>query len=245
MIKLRKVVAVTSIMVGVVCSVSTLMAQIPRSPDLIIGGTVTSVTADQATIKTIANEPFTILFAPKTTFFKQIGKSFSMSRANASDVHVGGSMNVQGHIDPDGTTDHATNVMILSAEMSQKILDSMGNIPVQGEVTAIHGNRVTIKRHDNVSQVFEIDENALLIKNSGPAEMRQMMAPAGTPVAAGVETMKLTDIKVGNMVYTRGAPKFPNTVPLKDNIFVANRLAIQEMRPRRTSDANHPVPSPQ
>jgi hypothetical protein len=245
MIKLRKVLAVTSITVGVVCSFLTLMAQIPRSPNDIIGGTVTSVTADQATIKTIANEPFTILFAPTTTFFKQIGKSFSMSRAKPSDIHVGGSINVMGHIDPDGTTDHATNIMILSAEVSQKILDSMRNIPVQGEVTAIHGNRLTIKKHDNVSQVIEVDQNALLIKGSGPAEMRQLMAPDGTPVPTGVETMKLAEIKVGNMVYTKGAPKFPNTVPLKDNIFVADRLAIQEMRPRRTSDVTHPAPTPQ
>jgi hypothetical protein len=245
MMKPGKILAVVSLTIVMGSSVPTLMAQIPRSPDDIIGGTVTAVTADQATIKTIANEPFTILFAPKTTFSKQIGKSFSMSRANASDVHVGSSINVQGHIDPDGTTDHANNVMILSAELSQKILDSMRNVPVQGEAVAIHGNRVTIRKHDNTSQVIEIDENALLIKGSGPAEIRQLMAPAGTPVAAGVETMNLTDIKIGNMIYTKGVPKFPNTVPFKDNIFVANRLAIQEMRPRRTSDVPHPAPTPQ
>jgi hypothetical protein len=245
MIQLGKILAIASMTIVMGSSATTLVAQIPRSPDGIIGGTVTSVTADQATIKTIANEPFTILFAPKTTFFKQIGNSFSMSRASAADVHVGGSMNVQGHLDPDGTTDHANNVMILSAEMSQKVLDTMRNVPVQGEVAAIHGNRVTLKKHDNTSQVVEIDEDALLIKGSGLAEIRLLGSPAGTPIPAGVERMKLTDIKIGNMVYTRGAPKFPNTVPFKDNIFVANRLAIQEMRPRRTSDVPHPAPTPQ
>jgi hypothetical protein len=74
MVKVWKVLAATSNTISIECSLSNLMAQIPRPSDGIIGGTVTTVRADQTTINLVANEPFNILFGPKTTSFKQIGK---------------------------------------------------------------------------------------------------------------------------------------------------------------------------
>jgi hypothetical protein len=226
--KFPKNAAAWLLMAATFLGAQTAFAQIPRIADAVLGGTVTAVTADQATIKTIANEPFTIVFAPSTTFFKQRGNSFSMVPAGVTDVHVGGSINVMGHLDPDGVTKHATNVMILTAETSRKLLANIGGgiTEVTGKVTAIRGHRLTIKAYDGTSQVIEVSASARVVSGDPAAAVQQAMSPVGSALRAGIEAIKFTDLKRRDSLYAEGAPKFPPTVALKDNIIVASSLAV-------------------
>jgi hypothetical protein len=57
-----------------------------------------------------------------------------MSPAKVLDIHVGGSINVHGHLDADGTTDHVCNVMTLTAETCEKIFNSKRNLRATGRV---------------------------------------------------------------------------------------------------------------
>jgi hypothetical protein len=205
------------------------VAQVPRRPDVALGGTVTTVTADQATIKTLANEPFTVVFAANTTFWKQVGTSFRTVPAKVTDIHVGNSINVTGHLDPDGVTKHAKIVMILNAETSQKLLahGGEGESQVSGKVTEIQGTRLTVARYDNLTQVIEVNPQTVFFKGSSPATITaQLFASSGTVLQTGLETLTLADVKPGDIVYTAGALKFPATVPLKDNIYVASKVAV-------------------
>lgn len=222
------------VMVLTLLSAQAVLAQIPRQADGVIGGVVTAVTADHATIRTIANEPFTILFAPTTTFFKQRGKSFSMAPAKVTDIHVGGSINVMGHLDSDGVTKHATNVMILTAETSREILANTtgaGITEVTGMVTTISGHRLTIKSYDGTSQVIEVSDSAGVVRGDPAAAVQQAMAPAGSVLRAGIEAIQFADIHRGDNLYAEGAPKFPLTVAFKNNIFVASSVAVMVARP--------------
>jgi hypothetical protein len=223
---------------GTLFGVQAAFAQMPVHPDDIIGGKVTAVTADQATIKTLANEPFTILFAPKTTFYKQIGTSFSMQPATAMDIKVGDSIHVMGHLDPDGTTKHAVNVMILTAETSQKILASTGGsgvTDVMGMVTAINGHRLTLEDYDKSSQVIEVNDQTKIFKGYGYPVVQQIKSPAGTTPPAGIETIEFPDIKLGDNLYAKGGPKFPPTVAPKDNIFLSTRIAVMSKGPEAST----------
>lgn len=229
-----KTTAAPLVTVAMLLGVQAAFAQIPRQADGAIGGTVTAVTADHATIKTIANEPFTILFAPTTTFFKQRGNSFSMAPAKVTDVDVGGSINVMGHLDSDGVTKHATNVMILTAETSRKLLANMGGAgitEVTGKVTAIRGRSLTIRAYDGTSQVIEVSDSARVVRGDPAVAVQQAMSPVGSALRAGIEAIKFADIRLGDSLYAEGAPKFPLTVAFKDNIFVASSVAVMVAQP--------------
>ena len=206
-----------------------ILAQVPRLPDGDLGGVVTAVTAQQATIKTVANEPFTIVFAANTNFFKQVGASLRTVPAKVTDIQVGNSINVTGHLDPDGTTKHAKIVMILNAETSQKLLahGGTGISQVSGMVDEINGSKLTVIRYDKVAQVIEVSRETVFFKGSSPATITALLsgtAPAN--VRPDFETTTLAAVKVGDVVYTVGALKFPATMPLKDNIFVAAKVAV-------------------
>lgn len=231
------------LLAGTLLGAQVGFAQMPIQPDATLGGTVSAVTANRATIKTPANESFTILFEPKTVFYKQIGDSFSMDPATASDVHVGGSINVLGHLDPDGITKHASNVMILTAEALHKILiarSGRGITDVTGKVTAIRGNRLTLEDYDKSSQVIEVDDQTKIFKGYGYPVVHQVQSPAGTIPPAGIQVIKLSNIKLGDSLYAKGAPKFPITVAPKDNIFLSKRMAVMQSGP----DASAPGTTP-
>lgn len=215
-------------------------AQMPVHPDGTIGGKVTAVTADQATIETIAHESFTILFGRKTTFYKQTGTSFSMQPATAMDIKVGASIHVMGHLDPNGTTKHAVNVMILTAETSKKILASTGGrgvTDVMGKVMAINGHTLTLEDFDKSSQVIEVNDQTKIFKGYGYPVVHQVQSPAGTPPPAGIETIEFLNIKLGDNLYAKGGPKFPPTVAPKDNIFLSSRMAVMSRGPEARTPA--------
>jgi hypothetical protein len=222
---------------GLLCLLSPLssshtsVAQVPRLADGDLGGVVTEIDADQVKIKTIANEPFTIVFAANTMFSKQIGTSFSMKPAKVSDIHVGNSINVIGHLDPDGITKHAKIVMILSAERSQQVLShgGMGISSVNGTITAIHGTKLTITRPDNVSQVIEVNEQTVFLKGDGRAIAASMYGASNATSQTELKTIRLADIKAGDRVLVAGGLKFPATTAMRDNIFVASTLGVQTL----------------
>jgi hypothetical protein len=231
--------------VGTLSISQTNFAQVPRQPDGIVAGTVTAIADDHATIKTAADEPFTVVFAADTSISKEVGTTFKMVPAKVTDIHVGNLIHVLGHLDPDGTTKHAKLVMILTAEMSQKVLASTGGIGVtnvNGPVTAIDGTKLTIARPDNVSQVIEVDEKTSFLKGPPRAVVQQMMAAPNTASQAGVETITLADVKVGDRIVASGALKFPATVALKDNIFLARKFAVMFVPPQPNADAAGAAP---
>lgn len=214
-------------------------AQVPRVPDGDLGGTVTAIEADQVKIKTIANEPFTIVFAADTAFFKQVGSSFKMVPAKVTDIHVGNSINVIGHLDPDGITKHAKNVMIVTAETSQKLLahGGIGQSDVYGKVMAIGGTKLTIARPDKVSQMIEVNEQTAFLKGEPRAIVGALHGVSSTTSQAELETIKLADIKVGDTIFAKGALKFPATTAMNENIFVASKLAVQVVPSPPNADA--------
>jgi hypothetical protein len=211
-------------------SLHTSVAQVPRLADGDLGGVVTEIDADNVKIKTIANEPFTIVFATDTRISKQIGTSFSMKPAKVSDIHVGNSINVFGHLDPDGITKHAKMVMILSAERSQQVLahGGMGISSVNGTITAMHGTKLTVARPDNVSQVIEVNEQTVFLEGDGRAIAKSMFGAPNT-TQTELKTISLAGIKTGDRILVQGGLKFPATTAMKDNIFVASKLGVQTL----------------
>jgi hypothetical protein len=218
-------------------------AQVPRLADGDLGGTVISVSANQASIKTIANEPFLIMFGADTTFFKQVGASFKTIPAKLSDIHVGDSINVTGHLDADGTTKHSKIVMILNAQTSERLLahGGSGTSQVSGMVEQINGSRLTVARYDQVSQVIEVGPATEFFKGSTPQSLAQLFIPGATTNHSGLEATTLAAIKIGDIVYTSGALKFPPTTPLKDNIYVANKVGVSP-KPDRVVPNAKPQP---
>ena len=227
--------ALSFIAAGALSISQTSFAQVPRSLDNVEVGTVTSIAADHATIKTVANEPLTIVFSPNTLFGMKVGTGSRM--AKLTDIQVGNTINVMGHLDPDGITKHANLVTIyLTAADAQKALASpigrlansrgMGITNVPGKVTAIDGMHLTIDRSDHVSQVVEVNKNTSFFKGPPQAVAALMHEEPDTTSPSGAENITLANIKVGDRVYTRGALKFPATVALKDNIFVASKFGV-------------------
>ena len=234
-----KYAALSFLAAGALSLAQTSFAQVPRSPDHVEGGIVTSIAADHATIKTVANEPLTIVFSPNTLFGMKLGTGSRI--AKLTDIQVGNTITVMGHLDPDGITKHATMVTIyLTAADAQKALASptgrlgnsrgMGITNVPGKVTAIDGMHLTIDRSDHISQVVEVNKNTSFFKGPPQAVAALMHEGPNTTSTSGAENITLADIKVGDRVYTRGALKFPATVALKDNIFVASKFGVTDRK---------------
>ena len=240
-----KYAALSFLAAGALSIAQTSFAQVPRSPDHVEGGIVTSIAADHATIKTIANEPFTIVYGPSTSFWKQVGTSFKTAPAKLTDIQVGNTINVMGHLDPDGITKHAKMVTIFTPETSQKVLAAAGGegeTSVSGRVTAIHGMRFTIARYDQISQVIEVNESTSFLKGSPQAIIPILQGVPSTTSPSGAENITLADVKVGDSVLTKGALKFPVTVALKDNLYVASKFAV--MAVQQPPNANAPGAAP-
>ena len=94
-------------MLSLLSSSQPAIAQMPRVPDDDLGGPVIAIEANQIKIKTIANEPFTTVFAADAALFNQVGTSFQMVPVKVTDIHVGNSINVIGHLDRDGISKYA------------------------------------------------------------------------------------------------------------------------------------------
>ena len=224
-----KYAALSIIAAGSLSISQTSFAQVPRSPDHVEGGIVTSMAPDHATIKTIANEPFTVVFEPNTSFWKQVGTLAKTVPAKLTDIEVGKTINVFGPLDPDGITKHATIVMILTPETSRNALAGAGGpglTSVSGKVAVIDGRKWTITRLDQVTQVIEVSEDASFFRGTPQAVVPVLVGAPNTASPSGVENITFADIKVGDTIYTGGALKFPRTVALKDNMFVAKKVAI-------------------
>ena len=225
-----KYAALSIIAAGSLSISQTSFAQVPRHSGHVEGGIVTSMAPDHATIKTIANEPFTVVFEPNTSFWKQVGTLAKTVPAKLTDIEVGKTINVFGPLDPDGITKHAKMVMILTPETSRNALASAGGVgltTVNGRVAAIDGRKWTITRlEDQVTQMIEVSEDASFFRGTPQAVVPVLSGMPNAASHSGVENITFADIKVGDTVYTGGALKFPRTVALKDNMFVAKKVAI-------------------
>ena len=224
-----KYAALSFLAAGALSISQTSFAQVPRSPDHVEGGIVTSIAPDHATIKTAANEPFTIVYGPDTSFWKQVGTSSKVVPAKLTEIQVGNTISVIGHLDPDGITKHAKMVRIFTPKTAQEVLANAGGeglTQVTGTVTAIHGKQFDITRTDQIHQVIEVNEGTSYLKGSPQAITPLLFGAPNTTAPSGVENITYADIKVGDNVYTTGALKFPPTVALKDNMFVASKFAV-------------------
>jgi membrane protease subunit (stomatin/prohibitin family) len=107
-------------------------------------------------------------------------------------------------VDAKAKTVGAVFVAVLDAEQvkqAKQLREQLGKSWTAGEVTAIKDLSITIKRVDDVSQTFTVDENTSFTKRK--------------------ESITLGDIQVGDRLSAKGG--------LKDGTFVATSVTVGRM----------------
>lgn len=184
-----------------------------------ITGTVTEVAADHYTIKTDADEIYTIHFSANTRFVKQTiqhhgergeGGGNPPQEIKPSDIKMGDAVGVMGEVDAAAKSVGAVVIAQLDPERARQISEMRANYGktwLQGRVTAINDTKVTIfGMIDNASHTFVANEDTTFRKRREP--------------------ITLADIQVGDVVRVEGT--------VKEGIFVAASVAVMVMPPGGT-----------
>jgi hypothetical protein len=170
-----------------------------------VRGTVTAVSGTKITIKTDEGDVYQVLTSENTHIMKSSGPVRGGQQGpegrqpiKVADVHVGDVLMTGGQVDAKAKTVGAVFVAVIDAEQAKKIREDLGKTWTAGEVTAIKDTTITIKRIDNVSQSFSVDENTSFRKRR--------------------DSITLGDIQVGDRVTAQGA--------LKDGVFIASTVNV-------------------
>ncbi|MDE3200543.1 MAG: hypothetical protein KGN79_06435 [Acidobacteriota bacterium] len=184
-------------------------------------GTVTEVTADHYTIRTDADETYTVHYSVNTRIMKQGMRRSRGERAGKEDggqrtppqmlkpdeIKVGDIIGANGEVDAAHNSIGAVFIVQIDPERAKQMREmeaNFGKTWLAGRVTAIQGVSVTLQGGSgNATHVFRADENT---------EFRRRREP-----------ITLVDIQVGDMVRAEGA--------LKDGHFVATGVTVMG-RPR-------------
>ena len=186
-----------------------------------VGGTITAISNDTLTLKTIDERTVTVKLTSDTRFRKD------QQDAKLSDFKVGDMVMVRGERTADDTY-VAAGVMSRSGMnraqgMSpDQVREKMGKEIIAGEIKSIEGLKLTIARPDGQAQTIAVDENTSFRKQG--------------------ESVTLADLKPGDHVFGRGQ--------LKDGVFVPSVLNVGQpggMRWRQQQGAppqGSPPPGP-
>jgi Cu/Ag efflux protein CusF len=160
------------------------------------GGTITAINGNSMTIKTRDGQTAQVNLSDATRYRK------GRDEAKLADLKVGDMVFVRGE-QKDGiwqaevVAERPAGGMGMGGQ-GGNFRENMGKTFIIGEVTAINGTQLTIKRPDDVTQNITVDENTSFHKDN--------------------ESVTLTDLKVGDHVFGRGE--------LKDNVFVPSQLNV-------------------
>ncbi len=180
-----------------------------------VGGTITAISGDSLTLKTMDGRTVTVKLNDQTRYRKD------RQEAKRSDFKVGDMVMVRGEPAGDGTIT-AIGVMSRSGTgmagglTPEQMRDKMGKELIAGEIKSIDGLKLTIARVDGEAQTIAVDENTSFRKQG--------------------ESVTLADLKPGDHVFGRGT--------LKDGIFVPAVLNVGQPGGLRGRPPQGPGPDP-
>jgi hypothetical protein len=181
-----------------------------------VRGAVTAISGSTVTIKTDEGDSYQVLTSENTRIMKQRMPAEGGPPAGGrpqgganrgpgdrqpikiSDIHLGDTVMAGGELNPKAHTVGAVFVAVIDAEDAKKMRENLGKTWTAGEVTAIKDTTITIKRIDNASQSFSVDENTSFRKRR--------------------DSITLADIQVGDRLTAQGA--------LKDGVFTATTVNV-------------------
>ncbi len=186
-----------------------------------VAGTITTISGNTVTLKTMDGQAAQVQLSDKTRFRKE------RQPAQLSDFKVGDTVFVRGE-QKDGVW-QADVLAAVPAGMGMgrgmgggmgagggagmaRFREGLGKEFIMGEVKAINGTQLTILRPDGVTQDITVDESTSFRKDG--------------------ESITLPDIKVGDHVFGRGQ--------LKDNVFVPS--VLNDGQPRFMRGQGGPPP---
>jgi hypothetical protein len=202
-----------------------------------VGGTVTSVSGANLTIKGEDGATYQVVTTDNTRIMRGRGVTVKLS-----DLKAGDGVYAMGNLDAPNKTLHAAMVMSMDADQWAKVqearkqeLANLGRTNIIGRVTAVDLDNatMTVARPDGVTQTIGFDEGTSFKRGrlttgviglgrgagaaAGTGASQGNVAPAGSPAPTG-ESITLADVKVGDMVGGPGA--------VKDGKFVAKELTV-------------------
>ncbi len=155
-----------------------------------VGGTITAITADTITLKTMNGSQATVKLTPQTMYRRD------REPAKLSDFKVGDMIMVRG--EPSGESSWTAQGVMSNQNMAM-MRDQLGKKFIAGEVAKIEDTKLTINRPDGQTQVIQVDESTSFQN-------------------AKRESITLADIKVGDRVFGRGDLKDGIFVPAVLNV---------------------------
>ncbi|HSR07916.1 MAG TPA: DUF5666 domain-containing protein [Bryobacteraceae bacterium] len=163
------------------------------------GGTITAISGDTLTLKTMNGGTATVKLTSSTMYRRD------RQEAKLSDFKVGDMVMVRG--EPSGeNTWTAQGVMSNTNGMAMR--EQMGKKFIAGDVTKIEDTKLTLRRIDGETQVIEVDENTSF-RN------------------AKRESVTLADVKVGDRVFGRGDLKDGVFVPAVLNVGAPGEMMMR------------------
>jgi len=181
------------------------------------GGTITAISGDTLTLKTMNGSTATVKLTSSTMYRRD------RQEAKLSDFKVGDMVMVRGEPAGDNTWT-AQGVMSNSNGMAMR--EQMGKKFIAGEVAKIEDTKLTIKRVDGETQVIQVDENTSF-RNSKR------------------ESATLADVKVGDRVFGRGDLKDGVFVPAVLNVGAPGEMMMRRGDGQRQGPPPAPEAQPQ
>jgi hypothetical protein len=145
-----------------------------------VGGTITAISGNTITVKTMDGNSTTVNVTDQTRFRKE------RQDAKLTDLKVGDNIVVRGQKGSDGTV-QAEMVAVPPAGMQNNFREGMGKNFIMGEIKSINGTQIEIARPDGQTQTIAVDENTSFKKDR--------------------DSITLGDFKVGDRVFGRGEVK--------------------------------------
>jgi len=145
-----------------------------------VAGTITAISGNSITIKTMDGNTAQINVTDQTRFRKE------RQDAKLTDLKVGDNIFARGEKSSDGVV-QAEMVAVPPAGMQNNFREGLGKNFIMGEIKSINGTQIEIARPDGQTQTIAVDENTSFKKDR--------------------ESVTLADFKVGDRVFGRGEVK--------------------------------------
>jgi len=152
-----------------------------------VGGTITAISGNSITIKTMDGKTAQVNVTDQTKFRKD------REDAKLADLKVGDGVMVRGQQGSDGVWQAEMIGTRSAGEMGGQFREGLGKKFIMGEIKSINGTQLEIARPDGVTQTISVDENTSFKKDN--------------------ESITLADFKVGDHVFGRGEMKNDVFVP--------------------------------
>jgi len=173
-----------------------------------VAGTVSEVTADHYTIKTLSGDTYTIHYSANTRIVMQPAQHTASAmrvppqEIKPAEIQVGDVIMANGEIDATAKSVGALAVVKIDPERAREMREMQANFGktwLAGRVTAVNETKVTLhSAMDDADHTFVANENTTFRKRREP--------------------VTLADIEVGSNVRVEGA--------VKEGVFVASTVNV-------------------